>query len=193
MVKTCYENPEFKQKFFSPISELTFDTSETCRSFFFPPKYNPAQHLADKEFQVSDTSIYNKKSYLDMEVYIKLNTGVSIPLVKVDFIFDKDGKNILSEHDETNYNLLYLSDILYSSISAIFLLIDMSQTLNQEQKNKLKKEILVVFLDSSCNGGASFKISGKTLAGGKTKNKKAKSKKRKNKKTKKRKTRKQKY
>jgi hypothetical protein len=195
LIKEAYDSHLFSSipGYFNPVTEIKGDMSEFCRSFHFPPTFNPMQNLADKLFQVQDLSPEEKYAFLNNYIVYRTSNGTIIKLSQqIDLVFDKNGRNILCEQDQTIYNIFCMSDLLYSSAAAIIHVIDSSKKLTPEQKKYLIDQILSLFFDSSCNGGATFEVDGKMAIGGKTKNRKRKnkkSKKRKNK-TKKRKNKK---
>ena len=195
LIQEAYESHLFSSipGYFSPVTQITNDMTQFCRSFHFPPTFNPMQHLADKLFQVKDGSEEQKNAFCSLNLAYRKRDGSIISLLdQIDFVFDKDGKNILCEQDKSIYNTFCMSDSLYSSTAAMIYVINLSTKLTPEQKKYLIDQILSLFFDSSCNGGATFEVDEKMAIGGKTKNRKRKnkkSKKRKNK-TKKRKNKK---
>ncbi len=194
LIKEAYDSHLFSSipGYFSPVTEIKGDMSEFCRSFHFPPTFNPMQNLADKLFQVQDLSQEEKNAFLTNHIVYRRSDGTLINLSQIDLVFDKDGRNILCEQDTTIYNRFYMSDSLYSSTAAMIYVINSSTKLTPEQKKYLIDQILSLFFDSSCNGGATFEVDGKMAIGGKTKNRKRKNKKSKKSKKRKNKTKKRK-
>ena len=200
IIKEWFSQPDISSHLFSSVSKICFDKrTEFCQSHLFPAAQSADQdeslhNLTDKRFVLTDET--GKNARLDIKISLDFTIdghSFSVVLSEDKFIFDGGGKNLINEQDNEHYSSIYFSDITYATINATFLLIDAS-SLPPHVKAMLKKKILLMFIDSSCNGGSSRRLEDLSMEpqrpfekrswGGKTKNKKRKTKKRKTKKRK---------
>ena len=164
IIKEWFSQPEISRSLFSSVSKICFDTTkEYCQSHLFPAdqsadQYEPLDNLTDKRFVLTDETGKHARLNIKISLDFTINQrSFSVVLNNDEFIFDGDGKNIFNEQDNERYSSIYFSDITYATINAIFLLIDAS-SLPLHVKAILKKKILLMFIDSSCNGGSSRRL-----------------------------------